>query len=138
MKINLITLSFFSVLLFFSCTEENEIVTPYSNIPVVAFTQNAFAYTLVANDYSSNTSYDISFDSDSLAYSLIISGYKSGDGILTVFMEPQSSYVYSEQLKSNKVISFTQNGVGTPRKIQLEFNDFSGTVNFSLSKNNNN
>lgn len=138
MKKIFITLLLLPTILFISCTEENEIVTPYSNTPVVAFTQNAFAYTLVANNYTSNTSYDISFDSDSLAYSLIVSGYKSGDGVLTVLMEPQSSYVYSEQLKSNKVISFTQNGVGMPRKIQIEFNNFTGTLSFSLAKSNSN
>ena len=121
-----------------SCTEKNDIVTPYSNTPVVAYTQNAFAYTLAANNYTSTFSYDVSFNSDSLAYSLVVSGYKSGDGVLTVFMEPQSSYAYSEQLKSNKVISFTQNGVGTPRKVQLEFNNFSGSISFSLARSNGN
>jgi hypothetical protein len=135
-----IYLSLFTLpLLFtFGCAKDNDIITPYSNIPVVAYTQNAFAYTLVAHNYSATADYDIDFNSDSLAYSLVISNYKSGDGQVAVFMQPQSSYVYAEQLNSNKVISFTQNGISVPRKIHFEFDNFSGSISFSLAKSNGN
>lgn len=123
---------------FISCTEENDVITPYSNTPVVAHTENAFAYTLVAHNYSATADYNIDFNLDSLAYSLVISNFKSGDGEVAVEMQPQSSYVYAEELNSNKVISFTQNDVGVPRKVHFEFDNFSGTISFSLAKGNGN
>lgn len=138
MKKKYLTLLLTLLIFIVSCTDENEIVTPYSNTPVVAYTQNAFAYTLVAHNYSATADYDIDFNSDSLAYSLVISNYKSGDGQVAVFMQPQSSYVYAEQLNSNKVISFTQNGISVPRKIHFEFDNFSGSISFSLAKSNGN
>ena len=138
MKKIFLTLLLLPAILFISCTEENEIITPYSNTPVVAHTQNAFAYTLVAHNYSATADYNINFNSDSLAYSLVISNFKSGDGEVAVFMQAPSSYVYAEELNSNKVISFTQNDVGVPRKVHFEFDNFSGTISFSLAKANGN
>ena len=122
--------------LFISCTEKNEIVTPYSNTPVVANTQNAFAYTIVAHNYSVTADYNLNFSSDSLAYSLVISGYSSGNGLLRVGKLIKSSYIYQEQLNSNKVVAFTDTVSHVPDYIHLEFNNYSGSISFSLAKNN--
>ena len=119
---------------FIACTEDTGVNPPNSNSPVIASTQNAFAYTLVANSFSDNKEFDLDFTSDSLAYSLVVTGYKAGNGSLTVEMNASSSYIFSEPLQSNKVIAFTQTNHGIPEKFKIVFNDFTGTLNFALAK----
>lgn len=126
------------ILLTLSCTKDNDILTPYSNTPVVAHTQNAFAYTLVAQNYSATANYNVNFTSDSLAYSLVISGYSSGNGLLRVGKLISSSYIYLEQLNTNKVVAFTDTNSQAPEYIHFEFYNFSGTISFSLAKSNGN
>ena len=84
------------------------------------------AFSLVADWCSSLAEYDATFTSDSLAYSLIISGYSSGNGSLTVQMNASSSFMYVESLQGIKVISFTQTNHGIPEKVKLVFDHFTG------------
>ena len=105
---------------FFGCTEETVLEPPYTNTPVITSTANAFAFTLAANSYSANTVYELYFTSDSLAFSIVVSGYSSGNGSLTI-MDVNSSTVYSESLQGNNVHAFTQTNKGIPKKIILLF-----------------
>lgn len=131
MKIVLL-ISFLVIAAYFAgCTEDTTVNPP--NTPVIASTSNAFAYTLAANSYSANSEYELSFTTDSLAYSIIVSGYMSGNGSLTI-MDSNNLNVYAESLQSNKVVAFTQTNHGIPKKVKLVFNGFSGTFNFALAK----
>ena len=122
---------------FAACTEDTSVNSENSNTPVIASTQNAFAYTLVANSFSNNTEFDLDFTSDSLAYSLVVTGYKSGNGSIAV-IDSNSSNIYSETLQSNKVIAFTQTNHGIPKKFKIALNGFTGTLVFSLARSNSN
>lgn len=116
------------------CTDDDTVNPSFYNTPVISKTTDALAYSLVANSYSSTAEYDMTFTSDSLAYSLIIFGYSSGNGSLTVQMNASSSYMFSESLNGNKVISFTHSNHGIPEKVKLVFDHFTGTLNFALAK----
>ena len=123
---------------FTGCTDDDIVNQSYYNTPVISKTKNVVAYTLVANSYSSTAEYDLTFTSDSLAYSLIFSNYSSGNGSLTVQMNASSSYMFVESLNSNKVIFLTDANHGIPEKVKLIFDHFTGTLNFSLAKSNSN
>lgn len=135
MKKGLLIFLFALTVYFTGCRDDDDSINPsYYNTPVISKTTNALAYSLVANSYSSAAEYDVTFTSDSLAYSLIISGYSSSNGSLTVQMNASSSYMFSESLNGNKVISFTHSNHGIPEKLKLVFDRFTGTVNFALAK----
>jgi hypothetical protein len=114
------------------CTEDETVNAPYYNTPVVTLTTNAFAYSLSAEYFTSTAEYDLQFTSDSLAYSLIVSGYFSGIGSLEV-KDTTGANIYEETLQGNKVITFTQTNHGIPFKIQIDFDRFTGTLNFALA-----
>ena len=118
---------------FFSCTEETVLEPPYANTPVIKSTTNAFSYVLAGNSFSGNMEYELAFTSDSLAYSIVVSSYKSGSGSLTI-LNGNNTIVYSEPLQSNKVLAFTQMNKGIPNRIKFLFNGFSGTLTFGLAK----
>lgn len=115
------------------CTEDETVNPGYYNTPVVSKRTDALAYTLVADYFTSTAEYDLSFTSDSLAYSLIVSSYFSGIGTLEV-KDSTGANIYEETLQGNKVISFTQADLGIPKRIKLEFDRYTGIVNFSLAK----
>ena len=115
------------------CKEETILEPPYANTPVITSTTDAFSYYLAANSYSENSEYEVSFTSDSLAFSIVVYGYTSGTGSLTI-TDGRGSIVYYESLQSNKVHAFTQANKGIPVKINLAFNQFSGTFNLSLAR----
>ena len=134
----LLLISFLVIAAYFAgCKEDTTVNPPYSNTPIIASTNNAFTFTLAANSYSANVEYELSFTTDSLAYSIIVSGFSSGSGSLTM-MDSNSSNIYVETLRGNKVVAFTQTNHGIPKKVKLVFNGFSGTFNFALSRSNTN
>ena len=104
-----------------------------SNIPVIANTANAFAFTLAANSYSANTEYDLTFTTDSLACSIIISNQTSGNASLTI-VDSNNSVVYSNAQLSNQVSAYTLANKGIPRKIKINFSNYTGSFNFALAK----
>ena len=118
---------------FLSCTEETVLEPLYTNTPVIKSTTNAFSYVLAAHSFSGNMEYELAFTSDSLAYSVVVSNYKTGSGSLRV-IDGNNITVYSEPLQSNKVLAFTQTNKGIPKKIKFLFNEFSGTFNLGLAK----
>lgn len=128
---------FFLLFYLVGCTDDTALNPSNSNTPVVSKTSNAFSYTLASDFFTSIAEYDLLFTSDSLAFSLIVSRYFSGSGMLTI-KDSSGANIYSESLQGNKVISFTQTGVGIPKKAQLEFDRYTGTVVFALARSNSN
>ncbi len=137
MKKVLLLLAILTVIYFAGCTDDEIVKPPYYNTPAMSKTTDAFAYTLTAEYFTSTAGYDVTFTSDSLAYSLIISSYFSGIGNLDV-KDSSGAILYSEILQGNKVISFTQTDLGIPKIIHIDFDHFTGSINFALAKSNSN
>jgi hypothetical protein len=135
-KIIIVTL-LVATICFVGCKEDTSTNSMSANIPVVANTTNAFAFTLVANSYTSNAEYNLSFSTDSLSGSIMISNQTSGNASLTI-LDSNNSIVYSDSLLSNKVVAFTQASKGIPKIIKLAFSSYTGTLIFALSRNNSN
>jgi len=122
------------IITFLGCKKDN--ITEASsngNIPVIANTANAFAFTLAANSYTANTEYDLTFTTDSLACSIIISNQTSGSASLTI-VDSINSVVYSNAQLSNQVFAYTQANKGIPRKIKINFSNYTGSFSFALAK----
>lgn len=119
------------------CTDDETVNPSYYNTPVISKTTDALAYSLVADSYTQTAGYNLTFTSDSLAYSLIIANYFSGIGSLRI-KDSSGTIIYQETLQGNKVISFTENDQGIPQKFEIDFDHFTGTLNFALAKSHSN
>ena len=116
------------------CTDDDDSVnSSYYNTPVISTTTDALAYSLVAESYTQTAGYNLSFTSDSLAYSLIIANYFSGIGSLRI-KDTSGTIIYVESLQGNKVYTITESDNGIPGKFEIDFDRFTGTVNFALAK----
>jgi serine protease inhibitor len=117
------------------CKKDDTIINPTSaNIPVIASTTNAFTYTLVANSFTSTTTYNVAFSTDSLACSTTVTNQTSGNASLKI-SDSTSAIVYSDSSLTNKVLAFTQAHKGIPKTIQVTFTNYTGTLVFALSRN---
>jgi hypothetical protein len=114
------------------CTDD-DINSSYYNTPVISKTTDALAYSLVADYYTQTAGYNLTFTSDSIAYSLIIANYFSGIGSLRI-KDTSGTIIYEEILQGNKVISFTETDQGIPQKFEIDFDHFTGSINFALAK----
>lgn len=120
------------------CTDDDDSVnSSYYNTPVISTTTDALAYSLVAESYTQTAGYNLTFTSDSLAYSLIVTNYFSGIGSMRI-KDTSGTVIYEETLQGNKILSFTQTDDGIPRMFEIDFDRFTGTVNFALAKSNSN
>ena len=116
------------------CTvDDDSVFSSYYNTPVISTTTDALAYSLVAESYTQTAGYNLSFTSDSLAYSLIIANYFSGIGSLRI-KDTSGTIIYEETLQGNKVYTITESDNGIPGKFEIDFDRFTGTVNFALAK----
>jgi hypothetical protein len=134
MKKIIIVTSLVITICLLGCKEDTSTNSTPANIPVIANTTNAFAFTLVANSYTSNSAYDLTFSTDSLACSITVTNQTSGNASIKI-LDSTSSIVYSDSLLSNKVLAFTQANKGIPKSIKLAFNNYTGTLVFALSRN---
>ena len=136
MKIIIIIL-LVGTIFFVGCKENILTDSTFANIPVIANTTNAFAFTLVANSYTSDIEYDLSFSTDSLSYSITVFNQTSGDGSL-IILDSNNSIVYSDTLLIDTVVACTQAAKGIPKTMKLTFNNYTCTLSFALSRNNSN
>ena len=131
----IIIASFLTAAIYFAgCKEDAFTNSDSTNVPVVANSTNAFAFVLAANSYSSSAEYNLSFSTDSLSCSIIVSKQTSGTASL-IISDSSNSIVYSDSLLSNKVVAFTQANKGIPKIIRMTFKSYTGTLNFALSRN---
>jgi hypothetical protein len=105
-----------------------------TNTPVIASTLNVFSLSLNAKSYTASSQYDVSFSTDTLACALTVTGQTAGNGVLRI-MDSKNSVVYADSALGNKVIASTQTGKGIPQNVKLIFVDYTGTINFALSRN---
>jgi hypothetical protein len=112
----------------------NNNIQVLTNTPVIASTRNVFSITLTAKSYTASSQYDVSFTTDTLACALTVTGQTSGNGILRI-IDSNSSVVFADSSLGNKVLASTQTGKGIPKHVKLLFIDYTGTINFALSRN---
>ncbi len=105
-----------------------------TNTPVIASTLNVFSITLTAKSYTASSQYDVSFTTDTLACALTVTGQTSGNGILRI-IDSNNFVVFADSALGNKVLASTQTGKGIPKNAKLIFIDYTGTINFALSRN---
>jgi hypothetical protein len=123
---------------FLGCNKNNitnPMPTSTNNIPIIANAPNAFSFVLAANSYTSSTDFNVSFTTDSLACSIVISNQTSGNASLAI-LDSNNAVVYSDSLLNNQVLAFTQANRGIPKLIKLDFTGYTGTLSFALSRNN--
>lgn len=133
MKKKILLVGILSAFSFFGCTEDEIVKPSYYNTPVISKTTNAFVYTLWADYYIQTATYDFNFNSDSSAFSLIITNYFSGIGNLEL-KDTSGAIIYSETLQGNKVISFMQANQVIPKLLHVDFDRFRGKINIALVK----
>lgn len=133
MKKKFLLVGVLAAFIFFGCAEDEIVKPSYYNTPVISKTTNAFAYTLLADYYTQTATYDLNFNSDSLAFSLIITNYFSGIGNLEL-TDTSGAVIYSEILQGNKVISFVETNPGIPKFLHVDFDHFTGKLNIALAK----
>ncbi len=125
-----------AIVIFVGCKENSTVSIQSSapqNTPVVVSTTNAFTYAIDANTYTDSTADDLTFSSDSLACTLAVGSYLSGDASLYI-RDSTDSIVFYDSITTNKVIVITQSGKGIPKRFTLSCNNFTGKISFALSR----
>jgi hypothetical protein len=125
-----------AIVVFIGCKENSTVSiqsSAHQNIPVVVSTTDVFTYAIDANAYADSTADDLTFSSDSLACTLTVSGYLSGDASLYI-RDSTDSIVFYNSITTNETIVITQAGKGIPKRFTLSCNTFTGKISFVLSR----
>ncbi len=104
------------------------------NTPVAVSVTNAFTFTIDASGYSANAGYDLSFNTDSLVYSLVVSNFNSGNASVAV-SNLTGGVTMRDSVFSNKVNTIIQSGTGIPKRCTLGFQNFTGRLTLALTSN---
>ena len=126
-----------TIVVFGGCKENSTVSIQSSttnNTPVVVSTTNAFTYAIDANAYTASTAYDLTFSTDSIACTLAVGGYVSGNASMYI-RDSMNSIVFHDSVTTNKAIVITQASKGIPRRFILSCNNFTGKISFILSRN---
>lgn len=105
-----------------------------NNTPVAVSVTNAFTFTIDANGYSANAGYDLSFNTDSLVFSLVASNFGSGNASVTV-SNLTGGVAMHDSVFSNTVTAIIQSGTGIPKRCTLGFQNFTGKLTLALTSN---
>lgn len=105
-----------------------------NNTPVAVSVTNAFTFTIDASGFSANTGYDLSFNTDSLVYSLVVSNFGSGNASVAV-SNLTGGATMRDSVFSNKVNTIIQSGTGIPKRCTLGFQNFTGKLTLALTSN---
>ena len=137
MKKTIVAAILVAIMCFAGCKENTSTNSTSTNIPVIANTTNAFAFTLAASSYTSNAEYNLTFSTDSLSCSIIAANQTSGNASISI-SDSSNSIVYSDSVLTYQVLAFTQENKGIPKLIKLVFNNYTGTLEVALSRTNSN
>jgi hypothetical protein len=133
-------ITLFSLGIFLSgCTNSNSNnpmtpVTVATNTPVIASVTNAFTYVIMANNYTQNQDWALTFTSDSLVLAVVSSNYKSGSLYFSV-TDSTNAAIFQDTLTTNSVTTLIQSGKGIPKHCTINCSAYTGNVTFTLSKN---
>jgi hypothetical protein len=125
-----------ALVIFVGCKENSTVSIQSSalqNTPIIVSTTNAFTYAIDANAYTANTAYDLAFSTDSLACTLVVGGYLSGNASLYI-RDSTNSIVLNDSVTTNRKKVTTQAGTGIPKRFTLSSNNFTGKISFVLSR----
>ena len=111
--------------------------TVIGNTPVNVSATNAFTYTIDANGFTTNAGQDLSFTSDSLVYTIVVTGYSSGSATIEVTNQTGAVMMH-DSVTTNKVSTIVDSGKGIPKRCMLNFSNFTGKLNFVLAYRRNN
>lgn len=122
------------IFLLTSCKETTTNTTEVHNnlnAPVTANVTNSFTYTINAKQFSGNSNNELSFHSDSLVVALTSTLYSAGQAIVVV-TDSANEIVFSDTIKSNKVIAIAHLKSTTPKHCNLEITKLTGQFTFAL------
>jgi len=125
-----------AIVVFIGCKENSTVSvqsSAHQNIPVAVSTTNAFTYAIDAVTYTDSTAYELTFSSDSLACTLAVGSYSSGDASLYI-RDSTDSIVFYNSVTTDEAIVITQAGKGIPKRFTLLCNNFTGKISFVLSR----
>ena len=105
-----------------------------SNAPVVVNVTNAFTYVMMANGYTASVSYDLTFTTDSLAYTLVVANWGAGNATFAVG-DASANTIVRDSVFTSKVRTVVQSGKGIPRRFMLGFQNFTGRISLALAAN---
>jgi hypothetical protein len=122
-----------------SCTDNQLVVSsgvgninPSLNTPVTTNALNAFAFTVDAQQFSLHRVERLTFTLDSLAYTLVVTGYTSGGGALTL-SDGRGEVMRTDTLNFNHVIASTAVVGRIPAEVTVTLTSFSGNIAFALA-----
>jgi hypothetical protein len=131
-----ITLWIFLILLSFagckdSSTSPTDLVT---NAPVIASVTNVFTYVMAADNFTAGVNYDLTFTTDSLIYTTVVSNFGRGSFTFTVG-DASGNTILRDSVFTTKVNTVIQSGKGIPKHCTLNFQNFTGSLNLALTSN---
>ncbi|MBM4177143.1 MAG: hypothetical protein FJ213_13375 [Ignavibacteria bacterium] len=121
---------------FYSCVIEDGINNPENvgkNFPVIVNTLNTFTFTVDADDFSLTRNETLSFDTDSLTITLVVSSYSAGSGSIVV-RNSVNEIFFSDNLNSNKVVTLPAATENTPKSVAITLSNFRGKISFVVTK----
>jgi hypothetical protein len=114
-----------------TATSPTSLVT---NAPVIVSVPNAFTYVMMAKGYTASVNYDLNFTTDSLVYSLVVGNLGAGNATYVV-LDPSGNTILRDSVFTSKVNTLVQSGKGIPKRCTLGFQNFTGSINLSLTAN---
>lgn len=120
------------------CTDDEVVNHGYYNTPVVSSALDAFAYSITADTYTSIAAYNLSFTSDSVACSFVITNYYSGISSVRI-KDSSGAVIYVDTLQGNGVSPILITKLqSVPQRFEIDFDHFTGKINFALAKSSTN
>lgn len=123
---------FLSILSLALLSCEVESIPFVTDTPVVANTDGAYSFTLVASDYTETRRDRVNFNGENVQFSLTIAGVGSGTGSL-VITDLDGNVIREESLSQNKVVAQTDIDIEGASNVALSFDNFSGSVVLAIS-----
>lgn len=139
----LIVISFLSIICL-SCKNDPEINSPidlidemYDNIPVVVNTENAFTFTIVADNITYSKESNLNFTNDSLVTTITLTNVQTRESSFEI-LDASGQDIFSESLNENKVVVNTELKGSIPEKVLISLKDFSGKLTIVVALKNQN
>jgi hypothetical protein len=128
MRVFFVALSFFCLL---SCSKNEVVNTIPINTPSYASSMNAFSYSVQGERFTSSIAVPLTFASDSLAYSLSVTGYSHGSG--WVVLRGGRMFFRSVNITSNMSVAQTFSMMSVPETAFVNLTQFSGSLSVAVA-----
>lgn len=129
MKSTLLTLLIAVALI--SCDTES--IPFISDAPIVANTESAYSYTVVASSYTSDRTDQLNFSGEEIQFSLTLAAFSSGTGEMTITAK-DGTVIKRETLDQNKTVAASRMAAEDIESITISFENFSGSLVVALSQ----